>query len=707
MKKCILALMGILILVFAASCAKEIAPIENEVPETPGTPAVVDNSEIPTYLVGQITDTPTVTKTSYTSAGVFSWSNTDKVDLLLYKAGASYKYLKAQKYDAVTIENDGKTATFKISNEDPSTLESGDDSPLDTWTSSHVAVYPQGMMNDHIVSECEYNTPFIKLPQQVSGASSGIILLGNPDGGTFKFKTAMAVLKVTVTSIPAEATALRLITNDKASYPIDGDFAIADNASEVKRSDYLPLFGSAHDYVYVDLSGEGAIASRDFYFNIPASNTAEDAYPAGTLSIALIGANDAPILEKTINKAIVFQRNDLLDTPSLANEWVTLGVGAFYDKGYDGTVWNYYHAEVIVQQNSIDGNRYRLIDPYGAYKTKNGISNSYTSDSYLEFEIVDDVNDYVSFEDHSTGLVINEHNMVIRYPSEEKKLPGNAVDITHNKILSKDGSGNPLIVQLAPLYKYEDENNGWTRYTVDNRVIIFFPGYERSVSLSTDSTPTDETLHIMLSCANAASAKAGCSRWASDAFNALSDAFVPATGTTFSGFSGNGLYTRQIAVVAYNSSGLEIFRDYFEKIIYTISAANQTAMIGTYWIQNGSSYSLTVAARDDVFKGNLMVTSYPAWSLTGKIYGCYNGSTVVIDDRQVFNQHGNGNYYGLHNPNITEVGDLTFTVTEDNDKKQWAISAVGIGIANMNNGVATSYSSTSHKWTSSPIIYQQ
>lgn len=492
MKKSIYALLGILTLVFAASCAKEIAPAENEAPETPGTPAVVDNSEIPTYLVGQITDTPTVTKTSYTSAGVFSWSNTDKVDLLLYKAGASYKYLKAQKYDAVTIENDGKTATFKISNEDPSTLESGDDSPLDTWTSSHVAVYPQGMMNDHIVSECEYNTPFIKLPQQVSGASSGIILLGNPDGGTFKFKTAMAVLKVTVTSIPAEATALRLITNNKASYPIDGDFAIADNASEVKRSNYLDLFSSAHDYVYVDLSGEGAIASRDFYFNIPASNTAEDAYPAGTLSIALIGANDAPILEKTIKKDIVFQRNDLLDTPSLANEWVTLGTGRFIDNflwskitsdGYNATVGRDVpdYVNVTIQQKASDPYTFRLVNPYGNAASQFGYTsvNAANRDEYFVFTVdgFTQGSAVTSFQTHRTGFAIDYGHI---NPELVYATTYNPEWVASNDKVVLGGETYPKIVQLAPVYRYNGSSTayGYSSHLMNRKSVfrIIFPG---------------------------------------------------------------------------------------------------------------------------------------------------------------------------------------------------------------------------------------
>ena len=130
-------------------------------------------------------------------------------------------------------------------------------------------------------------------------------------------------------------------------------------------------------------------------------------------------------------------------------------------------------------------------------------------------------------------------------------------------------------------------------------------------------------------------------------------------------------------------------------------------MAGTYYIQKSSSYSLNVAVSDDVLKGNLMVTSYPAWSLTGKIYGCYNGSTVTIDDRQVFNQHSNLNYYGLHNPHTAAVGTLTFTVSTVEEKKRWAIGAIGIGVATVNDGVATSYSATTHYWTASPVLYQQ
>lgn len=194
---------------------------------------------------------------------------------------------------------------------------------------------------------------------------------------------------------------------------------------------------------------------------------------------------------------------------------------------------------------------------------------------------------------------------------------------------------------------------------------------------------------------------------ASSAMTAASSsgAVIASTGTEAKGSLSSGLATSGKYYVGYqvlNGSDEPILT---KAVPFYFLQSND--MAGTYYIQNSSSYSLNVAVSDDVLKGNLMVTSYPAWSLTGKIYGCYNGSTVTIDDRQVFNQHSNLNYYGLHNPHTTAVGTLTFTVSTVEEKKRWAIGAIGIGVATVNEGVATSYSYTTHYWTASPVLYQQ
>lgn len=250
-----------------------------------------------------------VFKTAYDSEGKMTWVDGDKVALIVSQ-GADYASQNRNQYTLEAaygdITEEGRNAEFygMVPYHKDDTKE---------WLSSGIAVYPVAV--SQINASNYYGEPFIKLPSTVDGLASSIVLVGLADSDirdevtSFKFNTAMSVLKVTITDIPAAATAIRLTTNND-SYPVDGDFILVKSAGLVTVG-IDKYQGWGNGYQSVDISGEDAIASRDFYFNVPVGT-----YPANTLSIEVRNGNQV-LMKKSIGKELTLQRNDCLSIPTL------------------------------------------------------------------------------------------------------------------------------------------------------------------------------------------------------------------------------------------------------------------------------------------------------------------------------------------------------------------------------------------------------
>lgn len=264
-------------------------------------------SSVPSELVATL-NPEAMTRTAYDATGKFAWLETDKVSLLLSDNLSTYSKLGSQLYEVKSLENENRTAVFKAvgSDDELNAYSNG------TWNSADMAIYPSSLaVND---DNNNYGVPYIELPQVISGIASEIVLTGVPtyNNSNYKFSTAMSVISFTLENIPASAAQLRLYTV-KETYPIDGYFSLikgGDGKIAIGASNKL---GNAHDYIYVDLSSEGAIDSRSFYFNIPIAN-----YPAGTLYLLLCDANGGQIMKRTVNVALNLARNEALVVPSLA-----------------------------------------------------------------------------------------------------------------------------------------------------------------------------------------------------------------------------------------------------------------------------------------------------------------------------------------------------------------------------------------------------
>lgn len=285
---------------FTLSCEKEVEQVT--VPEE-------ENEEMVMIHITGILDKE-ISKTAYDSEGKMTWVDGDKVALIVSQ-GAGYAYQNRNQYTLEAaygdITEEGRNADFygMVPYHQDGTKE---------WLSSGIAVYPVAI--SQINPSNYYNAPYIKLPSSVSGLASSIALIGLPDNETpadvttFKFKTAMAVLKVNITDIPADATSIRLTTNND-SYPVDGDFTLIKSAGLVTVG-IDKYQGWGNGYQSVDISGEDAIASRDFYFNVPVGT-----YPANTLAIEVRNGTQV-LMKKGISKELTLSRNECLTIPTLA-----------------------------------------------------------------------------------------------------------------------------------------------------------------------------------------------------------------------------------------------------------------------------------------------------------------------------------------------------------------------------------------------------
>ena len=611
------------ILSSVAMCAMLVVSCNRyEVDSSGAEEEVIEAEELQTLNAYIVDD---ATRTSYDSDGKFSW-NKDQITVVVYNNGASDASAKGKvnRYTYSTTSTE-KSATF---------TGSAIKSP---WVETGVALYPNYNSSSYncLTDGGSYDVDNgieslqVTLNQEIRPNLSTpldlVPLIGRKDGdGDYQFRTATGILKITIENIPSAARYVVLQSND--DYAMSGTFSLDEGDTEIKESNFVSGYYKKSIYFEPESDGE----TRSFFFPLPTGTI-----PAG-MTLSMDTASSERILTKTTRSSITITANHITPIKAVtAEHYKTIGTAKFYDKGPGGEWDAYYHADVELQQSLDDANQYRLVDPYGAYKTANSVSNSSSSDAYLTFTIDSETN-LVTFEEHATGLELNNHAIVIRHPSVSGDWNGTTSGTTaYNKVRLTDGSGNPLVVQLAPYYCYSDMSNGWSRQNYDHKIEILFPGYApEDVDIASSSLSTDTDITVTVSGTNVATAKLSCNRWAN--FSAMSASFDASTGTVVSGFSGTGIYTRQFAIMAYNSDGTEIYHNYIEKVVYSLSSddattyAKQYDAVGTY---SGSSLSttITLAVSDDVFAGNLMITEFDGM--------CYDVSESTQWDSEAHNSH--------------------------------------------------------------------
>lgn len=311
MKKNLLWMFAVVAIFVVVSCQKEKEIVPNE-EEIEVTPPAIDDDAIPTVITGTILDD--ATKTAYAEDGKFTWVSSDQVRLLTCESLETYSRIGFYTYRIKEggLTNDNKSAVFT------SLGTAGDliDFVDGTWKSTGIAMYPTSALDRFNTPEAHaYGTPWFTLARgNVSGAKSDILLTGvKVDAiNNFKFSTAMAVLKITLRNIPANAAAIKLCTSDKTNYPVDGDFALSRNGDLVDMTFLPDWVSSFNGYQKVDISAEGEISEKTLYFNIPAAE-----YPADKLSLLVEDANGGMIMKRIIGAKMNIERNECLELPAL------------------------------------------------------------------------------------------------------------------------------------------------------------------------------------------------------------------------------------------------------------------------------------------------------------------------------------------------------------------------------------------------------
>lgn len=657
MRKYIYTLIGIAAALSAFSCSQVLEEDINttEDPQTQPVKEYVLAGNIPATITADLVQT----KTDYDSDGKFSWEVSDEVQLYYVDDIDTptnqgwVAYYIADEGDIV-----GKKATFtiKAGQGGKTDAESG---ALKDYKNTGLAVYGRGADNT-VARPYSANTEpcsdlggkFISLRQVLTGDASEVILLGTESEGVFSFRTAAAVLKVTVTGIPANASKLKLCTANNESSPLDGDF-LFDDTRELQKGDYRKYSGgaynSSHEYVYVDLSGEGAIASRDFYFNIPTGD-----YEANTISLVLEDDGENELLKKTITSAFTFNRNDLVSV-SFANEWVTLGTGKYADywmQGIEGVIEELW--DVTVQRNVADPQQYRIVNPYG--KGVNMVQSS-THDDYFYFTIDDSTGD-VAFTSHTTGvLYTGGQNFRLKYGETDA-----------NKIVLGD-KDTPKVLQFSPDYVNAD-NESWRypRKGLPYMVRLVMPDYVSAYSSGITITSDASSLAATLSAGASAKVSLYLSTKSFPTYieNNKANATTPTSvseanvywtnkvdgnNITYSGsaivgkgFSSGPLYLCYVTMDSSTSTILTLGT----KVMYFMAPDDITALAGEYtfsaiqalfhyyrtaWIDITSedANSLVLALSDDPTKGNVKLTK-----IFG--FGCdASTSSFVVDHKTTDN----------------------------------------------------------------------
>lgn len=294
------------------SCEKELESSNEE----KSTDKVV-NSNIPTEIIAVINPDDVATRTQYESNTTFGWTNGDQIRMPVAKwsgENASGNITACDYYTFTTSSASGSASASFTINGGSADLEGYDPNPSGaaaSWTSMGYLVYPASLVD---YKEYYDAKPKLTLPSSIAYNASnplddGVIpLIGRKDGETYKFSTAVGIIKLTVSNAPSAAKKIRLTS--AANY-LAGDFVPTDVSATVSQIQQPAV---SYGERVLNLTGLSLTAgeSYDFYFPVPVGT-----YAANDLSISVLDSNNVPLLEKTIAKELTIARNEVLSIPTL------------------------------------------------------------------------------------------------------------------------------------------------------------------------------------------------------------------------------------------------------------------------------------------------------------------------------------------------------------------------------------------------------
>lgn len=256
-----------------------------------------------------------VTKTTYTDAGVFSWSSGDRISYIV-------KSSSTNKFNLYTYNTSSTGANASFSGSAPS----------GEWTAYNYAYYPNYDVG-HSQASNQMSVPASTTLQATLAGTitaaedrlSGIIPMigvktGTDASGTvdhYHFYPVTGVLKVSFTGLPATARQIRLTVPDAAIYPLNGTFNIDTERAipEIKATDVAT--GYELKYLNFDYSG----ADDAFYFPIPTGTI-----PAGKLTVSVTDGTNT-LYAVTNKQDITLVRGEITELPVITVQSVMVKIG--------------------------------------------------------------------------------------------------------------------------------------------------------------------------------------------------------------------------------------------------------------------------------------------------------------------------------------------------------------------------------------------
>ena len=295
------------ITVISVSCEKESGSVNKEAPKT------IINPNIPTEIYAVINPDDAQTKAQYESNVTFGWTYGDQVRMPVVKRTAG-TITACDYYTFTTTADSGSSSAAFTINGGSADMETYDPNPGladGTWTSLGYLVYPNALVAS---KEHSGDYPVVNLPASIAYNSSapldgGVVpLIGRKDGETYKFSTAVGIIKLTVTNAPAEGMKIKLVSTDS---PIAGKFAISDVDSKVSQIENTSATAGTYE---LSLTGLSLTAGEtySFYFPVPVGT-----YSANSLTFSVLDNNDIPLLRQTVAKSLTITRNAVLSIPAM------------------------------------------------------------------------------------------------------------------------------------------------------------------------------------------------------------------------------------------------------------------------------------------------------------------------------------------------------------------------------------------------------
>lgn len=302
------------------SCQKEVAQNDiNTVPEI--------SDGIPTVITCDINQE--ATRTQYADNQTFGWTYGDQVRMPLVKRNDGGSITACDFFTFKTVCDNGSVSADFARNGDNAgeDLEEYDPNPsgsANTWTNMGYLIYPYDIFKkeqsgDYPVVDLPSSYPYSATAPLNSASGVKVPLIGRKVGATYRFATAVGLIKVTISNVPSSLKTVKLISSNKC---IAGKFAISDSDVAYDGSDVIIAhIDNDSDYnsagtkeITLNVSSIEQGGTYSFYFPVPVGT-----YPENTLRVEFAGTDGEASFTnvRRIQKPLDITRNVILEIPEI------------------------------------------------------------------------------------------------------------------------------------------------------------------------------------------------------------------------------------------------------------------------------------------------------------------------------------------------------------------------------------------------------